>query len=269
VLPVTVTDRRGTFVGSLPRDRFAVFDNGRPQDVVFFSNEDTPVSIGLVIDSSGSMRPKLPDVVAATMTLARLSNPHDELFMVPFNDTVLDRVGRQAALASNLPALESELRSLVPEGRTALYDALTTGLERVEQGTRPRKALIVMSDGGDNASRAKLDAVLARARRSSVVIFTVGLFEDDDLDRNPGVLQTLARSTGGERFLPRSGPRLADACERIARELRSGYTIGYIPPDRDGTYHRVQVEIGRSTSEKFIIRTRPGYFAAAPGGGRP
>src|SRR5437667_4540262 len=138
VVPVTVTNRHGTFVGSVPRDRFAVFDNGRPQDVVFFSNEDTPVSIALIIDSSGSMRPKLPDVVTATMALARLSNPHDELFMVPFNDTVLSRVGGQPALASDLAALESNLQSLVPEGRTALYDALAAGLERVEQGTRPR-----------------------------------------------------------------------------------------------------------------------------------
>jgi Ca-activated chloride channel homolog len=269
VLPVTVTDRRGAFVGSLPRDRFAVFDNGRPQDVAFFSNEDTPVSIGLIIDSSGSMRPKLPDVVAATLELARLSNPHDELFMVPFNDVVLGRARQEPALAANLSALESDLRSLVPEGRTALYDALTVGLERVEQGTKPRKALIVMSDGGDNASRTRLDAVLARARRSNVVIFTIGLFEDDDLDRNPGALQSLARSTGGERFLPRSGQQIADACERIARDLRSGYTIGYVPPDRDGSFHRVLVKIGWSPSEKLTIRTRPGYFAAAPAGGLP
>jgi VWFA-related protein len=262
VLPVTVTDRRGAFVADLTRDRFAVYDNGRRQDLVFFSNEDTPVSVGLVIDDSGSMRPKLPDVVTATLTFARLSNPSDELFTIPFNDTVLDQTSGRTPV-TDAHALEAALRSLVPEGRTALYDALLAGLDRVLHGTHPRKALIVMSDGGDNASRATLESVMAQAKRANVTIFTIGLFDDEDFDRNPGVLKSLAESTGGERFLPRSSKLLAAACERIARELRAGYTLGYAPPDRDGTYHRVRVDVSNPGGTRVSVRTRPGYFAAS------
>ena len=103
--------------------------------------------------------------------------------------------------------------------------------------------LVVISDGGDNASRATLDQVLARARDSNAAIYTIGIFDADDIDKNPGVLKSLARATGGERFLPQSPGELVQACERIAREIRSGYTIGYVPPDRDGAFHRVRVEV--------------------------
>jgi Ca-activated chloride channel family protein len=271
VLPVTVSDKHGDFVPDLPRDRFTVYDNGRPQDVSLFTNEDTPVTVGLVIDSSGSMAPKLPEVIIATLTFARRSNPQDELFTVAFNETVRDLGIDRFVTASDAPALESELRSFRPQGRTALYDGLIAGLDRMERATRTRKALILISDGGDNASRSTLDDVLGRARRSNVTIFTVGLFDNDDPDRNPGVLKSLAQSTGGERFLPppKSPAALVRACERIARELRSGYTIGYLPPDRDGTYHRVRVDVaGTDTRGKLQARTRPGYFAAASTTGR-
>jgi len=271
VLPVTVSDKHGNFVPDLPRDRFTVYDSGRRQDVALFSNQDTPVTVGLVIDSSGSMRPKLPEVIIATMTFARRSNPQDELFTVAFNDTVRDRGTERSVAAADGPALELELRSFRPQGRTALYDGLIAALDRMERSTRPRKALILISDGGDNASRSTLDDVLKRARRSDVTIFTVGLFDNDDLDSNPGVLKSLAESTGGERFLPSpaSPAALVLACERIAHELRSGYTIGYVPPDRDGLYHRIRVEVAPAENRgKLRARTRPGYFAAAAATGR-
>jgi VWFA-related protein len=258
VLPVTVSNRQGGFVAGLPPHRFVVFDNGRRQEVALFSNEDTPVTVGLVVDSSGSMKAKLPEVIIAAATFKRRSNPQDEMFVVAFNDTVVERA------AADERALESDLRSLVAQGRTALYDGLSAALDRMAMATRPRKALIVVSDGGDNASRATLDQVLMTARRSNVTIYTVGLFDVDDPDRNPGVLKRLAQSTGGDRFLPRSPSELVQTCERIARELRSGYTIGYPPPDRDGVFHRIRVEITAGRDEKFQVRTRPGYFAANP-----
>jgi Ca-activated chloride channel family protein len=267
VLPVAVSDKHGNFVSDLPRDRFTVYDNGRRQQVSLFSNEDTAVTVGLVIDSSGSMGPKLPEVIIATLTFARRSNPQDELFTVAFNDTVRDPGTERSVAASDAPALESDLRSFRPQGRTALYDGLIAALDRAERGTRPRKALILISDGGDNASRWTLNDVLGRARRSNVTIFTVGLFDNDDPDKNPGVLKSLAQSTGGERFLPppESPAAIVRACERIARELRTGYTIGYVPPDRDGAYHRVRVEVATSEDRgKLQVRTRPGYFAAVP-----
>src|SRR4029077_18563343 len=131
----------------------------------------------------------------------------------------------------------------------------------LNSGTRARKVLIVISDGGDNASDAKLEQVLARARDSNAAIYTIGVFDSDDMDKNPGVLKELARTTGGERFLPHSAGELMAACEKIARASRAGSTTGYVPPARDGAYHRVKVEIDPSVPRHLNVRTRPGYFA--------
>jgi Ca-activated chloride channel homolog len=263
VLPVVVTDTQGRYISDLARERFTVFDNGRRTPIEIFTNEDTPLTIGLVIDSSGSMRLKMAEVVSASLAFARLSNPQDELFAIRFNDDVQKVIrDRQFLLAQDQAALSIALRSMRPDGRTALYDALMAGIDQLALGSRARKVLVVISDGGDNASEAVLETVLARARESNAAIYTIGLFDADDVDKNPGVLKSLARATGGERFLPRSPGDLLQACERIAREIRSGYTIGYVPPDRDGSYHRVRVEVQPSAPQKIKIRTRPGYFAA-------
>ena len=264
VLPVIVSDRQGRFVSDLPRERFAVYDNGHMVPIGLFSNEETPATIGLIVDSSGSMRPRLADVRTAVMAFATSSNPLDELFAIRFNDDVRDAVPDHRFLpASNLDGLDAALAALIAQGRTALYDALIAGLDRLEEGTRPRKALVLISDGGDNASRASLDNVLARARQSNAAIYAIGIFDDDDLDRNPGVLKSLATTTGGERFLPRSGASLLEACQQIAREIRSGYTIAYEPPDSDGAYHRVRVQIEPPDGRRLAVRTRPGYYAPA------
>ena len=264
VLPVVVTDKQGRSVSDLAGGTFMVYDNGRRVPIELFTNEDTPVTIGLIIDASGSMRGRLGDVVAASMAFARSSNPQDELFAIRFNDDVQDVMPDRAfLLAADLGALETAVTSVRAEGRTALYDGLMAGLDHLTKGTRARKVLVVISDGGDNASDARLDAVLARARESSAAIYTIGIYDDDDLDKNPGVLKSLARTTGGERYLPRSAAALSTACERIAREIRGGYTIGYVPPARDGAYHRVKVEIDPSAARRLNIRTRPGYFATS------
>ena len=263
VLPVVVTDKQGRYVSDLPGAQFTVFDNGRPVPIELFTNEDTPVTVGLIIDASGSMRLRIGQVVAASLLFARLSNPQDELFAVRFNDDVQDVMPIPPfLLAGDLADLEKAVTSIRPDGRTALYDGVMDGLDHLATGTRARKVLIVISDGGDNASGATLDAVLARARASNAAIYTIGIFDPDDLDKNPGVLKSLASATGGERFLPHSAGDLLIACERIVREIRGGYTIGYVPPARDGAYHRVKVEIGPSPGRRLNVRTRPGYFAA-------
>jgi Ca-activated chloride channel family protein len=263
VLPVVVTDKQGRYISTLDRERFSVFDNGRRVPIEIFTNEDTPVTIGLIIDASGSMRLKMAEVVTAALAFARSSNPQDEVFAIRFNDDVKNVIrDRQFLLAHDLTALNVALRSMRPDGRTALYDALMAGIDQLTLGSRPRKVLVVISDGGDNASEVALDRVLARARESNAAIYTIGVFDDSDLDRNPGVLKSLARATGGERFLPRSPGELVQTCERIAREIRSGYTIGYVPPDRDGSYHQVRVDVQPPPPQKIKIRTRPGYFAA-------
>ena len=263
VLPVVVTDKQGRYVSDLPGDQFTIYDNGRRVPIALFTNEDTPVTVGLIVDASGSMAPKIGEVVVATLRFARLSNPEDELFAVRFNDDVQDVMPIPPfLLAGDIANLEKAVTSIRPDGRTALYDGVMDGLDHLAAGTRARRVLIVISDGGDNASAATLEAVLTRARASNAAIYTIGIFDADDMDKNPGVLKSLATTTGGERFLPRSAGELLTACERIAREIRGGYTIGYVPPARDGAYHRVRVEIDRSP-RKLNVRTRPGYFAAA------
>ena len=263
MLPVVVTDRQNRYISDLARERFVVFDNGRKMPIELFTNEDTPATIGLIIDASSSMRSKLGEVLASSLAFAKTSNPHDELFALRFNDDVRDAVAdRTFLMADDLAALEKAIGSLRAEGRTSLYDALIAGLDHLRSGTRARKALVVISDGGDNASEATLQQVLARARDSNAAIYTVGIYDENDLEKNPGILKSLARTTGGERFLPRSPGELLQACERIARDIRSGYTLGYVPPDRDGAYHRVRVEIAPGDARRLSVRTRPGYFAA-------
>jgi len=262
VLPVTVIDKDGLFVPDLAAERFAVFDNGRSRPIAFFSSEDTPVTIGLLIDTSSSMRAKLGEVVAAAVAFARSSNPQDELFVLSFNESVRDALPEHRFLpAADVGRLQTAVASLRPEGRTALYDGLLAALDRLDSGKLGRKALVVISDGGDNVSRATLADVQARAQRSSAVIFTIGLFDADDPDRNPGVLESLARATGGERFLPRSAGPLLQACERIARAIRSGYTMAIEPPERDGSYHKIRVQVSEP-DRRLSARTRDGYVAS-------
>jgi len=262
VLPVTVTDRDGRLITGLPREHFEVFDEGQPQEITAFSSEDVPVSIALVIDDSGSMGNKLGEVVAASLAFARWSHPDDELLVIEFNDTVHDALDGRRLAAADVPELQRALGALKPDGQTALYDALMDGLSHLDESVHSRRILVVVSDGGDNASRAGLDEVLERARRANVTMYTIGLFDDNGHDANRGVLKRLADATGGERFLPKSpGPLLA-ACERIAKEIRNSYMLGYEPPEHDGRFHRVRVELNGSGHKGLRVKTRPGYVAA-------
>jgi VWFA-related protein len=262
VLTATVTDAEGGFVSDVSRDGFSIFDRGKAQPIALFSNEDSPVSVGLIIDNSASMRPKTGEVIAATVQFARKSNPRDELFVLSFNDNVREVLSeRRFLMADDVGAVEEAVSSLRPEGRTALYDAVMAGIDRLAEGTRSRKVLVVLSDGGDNASRTTLDALLARARESDATIYTIGLFDETDRDRNPGVLQALARTTGGERYIPASASPLLQACERIARDIRSGYTIAFEPAVRDGRYHKIDVKVHRADGRRLAVRARTGYVA--------
>ncbi len=266
VLPVIVTERADHYVANLTRDDFVVYDNGKRVEIEHFSNEDTPVTVGLIVDASSSMRRKIGDVIAAAAAFVRSSNADDEVFVVSFNDAVHHALPDHRFIPAGDPTdLNPALASLFPECQTSLYDALVEGIDQVSSGSRPRRVLILVSDGGDNASRATLDGVLERARASNVAIYTIGVYDELDPDKNPRVLKALAAATGGERYLPRSAGPLLQACEHIAREIRSGYTIGYVPPDRDGAFHRVRVEIAPRDKRKLTVRTRPGYFAAGSG----
>jgi VWFA-related protein len=267
VLPVTVTDKAGELVPDLTRDRFIIYDDNHPANIRFFSSEDTPVSVALVIDNSASMRTRHGEVVAAASIFARLSNPDDELMALMFSDGVTDALGGRTLTAADEHQLAAAIEAARPDGRTALYDAVMAGLERLDSVETTRKVLILISDGGDNASSASLQSVLDRARRSSVTIYTIGLIDPfmqeirGEKEIDAGVLQKLADLSGGRRFLPASAGPLITACQEIAHEIRESYTIGIEPQGDDGAFHRIRVSVASADGRRLNVRTRPGYFA--------
>jgi Ca-activated chloride channel family protein len=263
ILHATAQDKKGAPVSGLGKDDFQIYEDGAPQPLKYFSHEDIPVTVGLVIDNSGSMGPKRADVIAAGLAFARSSNPQDQIFVVNFNENVSFGLPEKVAFTDQVPQLEVALSKLRPDGETALYDALVVALDHLKQGTRDKKVLIVISDGGDNASKHKLAEIMAAAGKSDVILYTIGIFNEEDGDSNPGVLKQLARNTGGEAFFPESLKEVVPICERIAHDIRNQYSLAYVPTNRkrDGSYRAIQVKATSSGRGRLSVRTRPGYFA--------
>jgi Ca-activated chloride channel family protein len=263
VLRATTQDRKNTPVSGLEKSDFQVYEDGVLQSIKHFSHEDVPVTVGLVIDNSGSMGSKRADVIAASLAFARSSNPQDQMFVVNFNENVSFGLPVNTAFTDQVAQLEVALSRIAPDGETALYDALDSALEHLKQGSRDKKVLIVISDGGDNASKHKLAEIMALAGQPDVIIYTIGIFDNQDDDRNPRVLKRLAKETGGEAFFPQSLKDVAPICERIAHDIRNQYTIAYAPTNknRDGSYRAVQVKASAPGHGRLLVRTRTGYFA--------
>ncbi len=263
VLHATVQNHRGNLVSGLSKDAFQVYEDGVLQQIQYFSHEDIPVTVGLVIDNSGSMGPKVPEVVAAALAFARSSNPQDQMFVVNFNEHVRFALPEHTQFTDQPGQLQAALSRIKADGETALYDAIAAALEHLKRGNRDKKVLIVISDGGDNASRHNLDQIMATARQSDAIIYTLGLFDQNDPDKNPHVLKQLARETGGEAFLPESLSQVVPICEQIARDIRNQYTIAYVPTNReqDGTYRAIQVKAEAPHRGRLFVRTRTGYTA--------
>ncbi len=261
VLQATVRDRTGHAVMDLNRDDFMVFEDGKPEPLRLFRHDDTPVTVGLVIDHSGSMREKLADVTAAAKAFVQSSNPNDRMFVVNFNETVSQGLPRDAPFSDNAEQLGFAIWGAPAVGKTALYDAIVAALERLQQSAHDKKVLIVISDGGDNASRAGLERVLRLTEESNAMIYTIGVFDSDDPDRNPKVLRRLAQESGGEAFFPAELSETVAICQRIARDIRDQYTIGYnVPPRSNRIYHRVHVDAHDAGNRKLFVRTRLGYM---------
>jgi VWFA-related protein len=259
-LDVAVTDRRGGFVGGLTKDNFEVIENGRPQPITLFRKEDLPVTIGLIVDSSSSMLPKRTETVAAATTFVEASNPADEVFVVNFNENVSLGLPRSMPFTADRTALTTALFGMPAAGRTALYDALAVGLEQLNLGRNERKSLIVFSDGGDNESRHSLPQIMSLLEQSRATVYTIGLFDERDRDRNPGVLRRLARASGGRAFWPGSLNEIPAICRNIATEIRSRYVIGYIPQTvREGEYRAVEVKVHAPGRGRLEVRTRTGF----------
>jgi Ca-activated chloride channel homolog len=220
VLPVRVTGAHGDFVSGLTQEQFRVYEDGRPQQITLFQEEDTPVTVGLAVDRSRSMGPKLSGVAAAVSAFAQSSNPDDEMFVVDFSDNVsMQRPGGQP-FTSNPQELARAVSEVAAGGMTALYDAVAEGLNHLQLGRMDKKALVIVSDGGDNASKRKYADVLELARRSHAVIYAIGLVGTLDEEENPNVLRRLCKDTGGLAFFPAEGESVSEISASIARDLR-------------------------------------------------
>lgn len=261
---VTVTDSKGRSVKGLAKDDFRVIEAGQDQTIQFVRPEDIPATVGLVIDNSGSMRRKRSDVIDAAMAFAESSNPQDEIFIVNFNERVSMGLPGGMAFTSDLNQLRAALGNTRAEGKTALYDAIAAALKHLETGTHQRKSLVVISDGGDNASGATESSVLALAEQSNATIYTIDIDDPDDKDQNPKALQDLAKLTAGEAYRAKSLDELPGIWRKIAGGIRDQYTIGYIPKNRthDGAFRSVKVIATGKDGKPLRVRARKGYIAA-------
>src|SRR5579863_3553273 len=266
VLRATAQDRKNILVSGLNQDNFQVYEDGVLQPIKYFSHQDIPVTVGLVVDNSGSMKPKRHDVIAAALAFARSSNPQDQMFVVNFNEHVSFGLPADIAFTDQPAQLQVALSRVAADGETALYNAIAVALEHLKQGDRDKKVLVVVSDGGDNASKHKLSEIMTLVGQPGVIIYAIGIFDDQDADSNPLVLKHLAKQTGGESFLPESLAEAIPICERIAHDIRSQYTIAYVPTNRkrDGTFRVIQVKGSAPGYGRLSVRTRTGYFAPSP-----
>jgi len=265
-LPVRVTDANGNVVSGLTQEAFNVFEDGRLQKLTLFEQEDAPVTVGLVVDHSRSMGTKLNEVAAAVYAFAHSSNPQDEMFVVDFNDDVWLQILGGKLFTSNPKDLEAAISAVSARGRTALYDAVAEGLNHLRLGHCEKKALIIVSDGGDNASHRKFSQILALAQHSQVLIYSIVL-QGEGQEENPGALRRLSKNTGGISYFPNSADTIASISALIARDLRDQYTLGFAPEaqTRNASYRKIQVRVSAPGRTKLHVRYRPGYFAVDTG----
>jgi Ca-activated chloride channel homolog len=261
LLPVNVTDSRGAFVVGLKREDFHVFEEGQPQNLTVFDERDTPVTVGLIVDHSRSMGAKLAGVIEAVNSFAHSSNPQDQMFVVDFNDDVSIELMRGKAFSNDPKELEEALNAVSARGRTALYDAVSEGLRHLQYSYLEKKALVIISDGGDNASHFKYPQVLAQARQSQAVIYSIALVGSDNEEENPNLLKRLCKDTGGIAYFPAKGESVATVSAAIARDLREQYTLGYPPQNvnRSDAFRKVEVRVSAPGQGRLRVRTRPGY----------
>jgi VWFA-related protein len=257
VLDVAVRDRRGSPVAGLESTDFSVTENGKPQPITVFGREDLPVTMGILVDESYSMKPNRAGVLAAAEAFIKASNPRDEVFVLNFNDRVNPGLPGALLFSDNPAVLGSALRRGVPEGRTALYDAVAAGLTRLKLGARQRTVLVLISDGGDNASRLKRRDILDMTDASAATIHAIGLYDAADPERNTGFLREIAGISGGQAYFPSNPAELLQACDRIAKDIRSRYTVGYVPRVENGPpLRRIRVRVKATALGKLTVLAR-------------
>jgi Ca-activated chloride channel family protein len=267
LLHATVVDDKQHIVTNLDRSAFTVFEDGKPQNIVSFRHEDIPVSMGIVIDNSGSMREKRAKVNQAALNLVRSSNPDDEVFVVNFNDEYyLDQ-----DFTNDLLKLKEALEKIDAKGGTALYDALEASALHLKQDARlERKVLFLVTDGEDTASRDTLEqAVKQLQEENGPSVYAIGILGDEEHPKRARrALEIMAQRTGGVAFFPGTLDEVDEISRQVAHDIRNQYTIGYKPtnPKASGGFRTIRVEAKAKGHKKLMVRTKSGYYARAEPG---
>jgi VWFA-related protein len=265
VLHTTVLDDRQRFADGLKLENFRVFEDKVEQKLSVFRREDVPVSMGLVIDNSGSMRDKRPRVNEAAITLVQASNPQDEAFVVNFNDDFYLDLDKD--FTSSVPELKEALERIDSRGSTALYDAIIGSLDHLKKASKDKHILLIVTDGEDNTSHNSLEKTVREIQKTDTVIYTIGLLSQESkksAKKAKKALQEIALASGGVAYFPENVEDVHSLCEQVAHDIRNQYTLAYYPTNsrRDGTFRAVSVDVipprGRG---KLIARTRNGYYA--------
>jgi Ca-activated chloride channel family protein len=261
VLHATVVNRKGKLLTDLPRSAFKVFENGVQQHLRIFKREDVPVSMGIVIDNSGSMRDKRKKVEEAAMALVKASNPQDEVFIVNFNDEFYLDVD----FTSSIKKLEEGVARIDSRGGTAMRDAINLALDHLrKKGNRDKKVLVVVTDGNDNSSEITLESLVRKAQQRDVTIYTIGLLGEEErgeAKKAKRALNALTKATGGQAFYPDEVTDIGKFTLAVAHDIRNQYTLAYSPlnQDLDGSFRRIKVTV--DAKNRPTVRTRAGYYA--------
>lgn len=264
LVPLTVTDDQNRLVTGLERENFYVYENNLPQTIRTFSTDDAPISIGIIFDLSGSMNSKFARARRALSEFMRTSNPQDEFFVVAFND----RPNVVVDFTSNVDDVDARMVMLKPQNRTALIDAVYLGLNKLKDAKHERKALLIISDGGDNRSRYTEGELRKAVRESDTQIYAIGIFDSSaptEEERNgPGLLMDMCEQTGGRLFHVTDVAELGDIAARISAELRNEYVVGYKPTDlhHDGNWRKLKVKLNPPPGlPQLSVHNRQGYYA--------
>jgi len=261
---VTVTLRDGRFVTGLEKENFKLSEDKVPQDIVYFSSEDIPLSVGIILDVSGSMKDKLKTAVEAAITFMRGGSPDDEYFLVEFADKPTDTTD----FTSDIAKIQSRFMFSKAKGRTALYDAVYMGLSKLEQGNNAKRALLLITDGEDNRSRYTFSNVREFVKEKDVQMYAIGItngWVDAAAEQGRALLRDLAAISGGNSFFPSSVYNLEEICRNIAKELKYQYVLGYHSTNtaKDGEWRKIKVT-AELPNNKLTVRSKQGYYGPSP-----
>ena len=261
LLHATVVDKNGSLVTNLEKDAFTVFENNVAQTLRLFRREDVPVSLGLVVDNSGSMRDKRKKVESAALALVKASNPGDEVFIVNFNDDAwLD-----VEFTNDLKIMEEGLSKIDSRGGTAMRDALSMSIDYLkDKGKKDKKIILVITDGNDNTSTMTIERLVEKVQQSEVLVYAIGLLSEEErreANRAKRALEAITHASGGQSYLPKEVDEVDKVSLQVAHEIRSQYVLAYTPSEAalDGTFRNIRVAV--KGANRPVVRTRTGYYA--------